>query len=270
MSRILDREDLDAFVETGVCTLKGSFSSRQAEAATECLWRRMEEKAGIRRDRPSSWPPSYDIEEHLRDAPVLECFSDRLAGAIEDLVGRDRWSQRRQWGLWPVNFSFGADVRDAIPSRGWHVDGNWFRHTIDCPKQGLLVIGLFTDIEPGWGGTILSLGSHKRTAHVLARHPEGMSHLELFEEALSAPLGDFYEVTGEAGDVVLAHPFLFHTRGYKRGGPPRIVSNTEAPLLEPMRLDRPRADELSVLEHSIVHALSEEIPVPDRGQLCRF
>jgi hypothetical protein len=91
---------------------------------------------------------------------------------------------------------------------GWHIDGNWFQHTIDCPQQGLLVTGVFTDIALRWGGTILSLGSHKRTVHVLAQYSEGISHLDLFREVLREPLGNFYEVTGAAGDVVLAHPFL--------------------------------------------------------------
>ena len=89
----------------------------------------------------------------------------------------------------------------AFPSWGWHVDGNWFRHTLDCPKQGLLVIGLFSDVEKGGGGTIVSEGSHHRTARVLARHPDGLGHRELFDIVLAKPIGNFHELTGEAGDV---------------------------------------------------------------------
>ena len=169
-----------------------------------------------------------------------------------------------------MNFSFGMNRPSEFPTTGWHIDGNWFLHTLDCPKQGLLIIGLFTDVEPGWGGTILALGSHKRTARVLAKHTEGITHRELFREALIEPLGNFHEVTGAAGDVVLAHPFLFHTKGFKHAGPPRIISNTEAGLREPMKLERSSTVEYSVLERSIRQALFESYEAPQGARMCRF
>jgi hypothetical protein len=230
----------------------------------------MEEKAGIRETDPSTWPAHYDIEEHLTDPEVLACFTDRLAAAVEQLLGAGRWCGRRKWGFWPVNFSYCADLPYDYPVTHWHIDGNYFRHTIDCAKQGLLLIGLFTDIKPRWGGTILALGSHKQTARVLARHPEGIAHLDLFRDVLSDPIGNFHEVTGEVGDVALAHPFLFHTKGWKPEGPPRIISNTEAALRQPMNFQRARDEDYSVLEQSIRQALYEH-PLPvEGGRLCRF
>jgi hypothetical protein len=271
ISYVLSSDQIDSFVELGYCTLFEAFTPQQAAAACRCLWLRMEKKAGIREADPSTWPASYDIEEHLNNPEVLACFTDRLAAGVEQLVGPERWCGVRRWGFWPVNFSYGAGLPYDFPTWSWHVDGNWFRHSIDCPKQGLLVIGLFTDIAPRWGGTILALGSHKRTARVLARHPEGLSHLDLFSEVLSEPLGDFHEVTGKAGDVILAHPFLFHSRGMKHDGPPRIISNTEAPLRQPMRLERADShDDYSILERSIRQALRESPVQPKGAQRCRF
>lgn len=271
ISNVLSSDQIDSFVELGYCTLFEAFAARQAAAACRRLWRRMEQKAGISEADPSTWPASYDIEEYLTDPEVLACFSDRLAAGVAQLLGPERWCGIRRWGFWPVNFSFGADLPYDFPTSSWHVDGNWFRHSIDCPKQGLLVVGLFTDIAPRWGGTILALGSHKRTARVLARHPEGISHLDLFSEVLSEPLGNFHEVTGEAGDVILAHPFLFHSRGMKHGGPPRIISNTEAPLRQPMILERAGSrDYYSILERSIRQALREPPITPEGARMCRF
>jgi hypothetical protein len=267
---VLSSLDIDNFIEEGFCTLRGAFTSQQAAAAADCVWRRMEEKAGIRRGDASTWPPAYDVEEHLTNPEVLACFNDHVAAAVEQLVGPGRWYGDRRWGFWPVNFSYGADLPYAYPTTSWHVDGNWFRHTVDCPKQGLLVIGLFTDIQPRWGGTILALGSHKRTARVLAKHRDGISHSDLFQEVLSEPLGNFHEITGQAGDVVLAHPFMFHSRGYKHGGPPRIISNTEAGLHAPMNLARANSAEYSVLERSICQALKEEPRMPANPCFCRF
>jgi hypothetical protein len=267
---VLTSAEIDSFIDQGFCTLSGAFTARQAAAACRHLWRRMEQKAGIRKNDPWTWPPKYGIEGHLDDPVVTACFTDRLAAAIEQLVGRGRWRGIRRWGFWPVNFSFGADQPYDYPRSSWHIDGNWFRHTLDCPCQGLLVIGLFTDVKPGWGGTILALGSHKRTVHVLARHRRGIHHRDLFREVLSQPIGNFHEVTGAAGDVVLAHPFLFHTKGFKHGGPPRIISNTEAGLVQPLQLNRKILQEYSVLELSVLGALLDEPEPPQRARMCRF
>ena len=269
-SDVLDAEQVESFVTLGYCTLSGAFTAQQAAAASDCVWRRMEQKAGIRRDDRSTWPAAYDIEEYLAEPEVLACFTDRLAGGVKQLLGPDRWCGERRWGFWPVNFSFGQGQPYDFPTSSWHIDGNWFRHSIDCPSQGLLIIGLFTDIGPRCGGTILALGSHKRTARVLVRHTGGISHLDLFREVLSEPLGNFHEITGSAGDVVLAHPFLFHSRGLKHDGPPRIISNTEASLLQPMRLRRENQNDYSVLERSIVQALRESPVAAQGAKMCRF
>lgn len=199
-----------------------------------------------------------------------DCFTDKISLAIEDIVNPGRWIGIKQWGLWPVNFSLGATEEYSIPNFGWHIDGNWFRHTLDCPKQGLLVIGLFSDIESRWGGTIVAEGSHKLTARVLADHPDGLPHRELFDRVMKSPLGGFRELTGQAGDVVLAHPFLFHTRGYKHMGPPRFISNTEAPLKEPMQLNRNNSDEYSILELSILQALQDAPESYTDEMQCQF
>lgn len=268
--RALKRAQVEQFIADGWCYLRQAFSSSQAAAARSRLWTRIEAKSGIRASDPITWPEVYDIEEQLGDAAVIECFTDRLAAAIEQLVGEGRWWGERRWGFWPVNFSFGADLPYAIPDWGWHVDGNWFVHTLDCPKQGLVVIGLFSDIEPRWGGTILSGGSHRLTARVLAEHPQGLDHRSLFDAVLTQPLGNFHEVTGSAGDVVLAHPFMFHARGFKHGGPPRVISNTEAGLRAPMRVAPWNGCELAPVELAIRRALEEPLAPPRDPQRCRF
>ncbi len=105
---------------------------------------------------------------------------------------------------------------------------------------------------------------------MLARHRDGIHHRDLFREVLRQPLGNFHEITGAVGDVVLAHSFLFYTRGFKSDGPPRIISNTEAGLTRPLQLNRRDPREYSVLELSILGALLEE-PAPPRGaRMCRF
>ena len=265
----LIQTDIEQFIERGWCRVQGAFSKTQAAAARDVVWQRMRDKRGITRNDPTTWPPACDVEENLDAPEIAACFTDVLCEAIGQLVGPGRWCGVRRWGFWPVSFSFAHDAAQPYPDRGWHVDGNWFRHTLDCPKQGLLVIGLFSDIEPGSGGTVVAEGSHRRAARVLAAHPQGLAHQDLFNAVLAQPIGNFRELTGHAGDVVLAHPFLFHTRGCKRHGPPRFISNVEAPLRAPMQLER--ADgHYSVLEGSIIAALGSHEEVLIGPQLCSF
>lgn len=104
-SEVLTTCHIDSFIDQGFCTVRGAFTAAQAVASRQRVWRRMAEKAGIRKSDPSSWPPNYDIEEHLDFPEVQACFTDRLAAAIEQLVGPGRWRGIRRWGFWPVNFS---------------------------------------------------------------------------------------------------------------------------------------------------------------------
>jgi hypothetical protein len=267
---VLSAADITQFIERGWCVVRGAFTAEQARAARAVVWQRMEQKAGIRESDPSTWPPAYDIEEILMQPEVISCFTDRLADAVGELLGPDRWTGERRWGFWPVNFHFGADAPTRWPEWGWHVDGNWFRHTVDARYQGLLLIGLFSDVAEGGGGTVVASGSHRRTARVLAAHPDGLTHTDLFKLVLSTPIGDFSELTGAAGDAVLGHPFLFHARGHKRSGPPRFISNTETPLRAPLQLERSDGN-YSVLEGSIRAALAHPPPpVAVDGIVCRF
>lgn len=254
---VLSPGDLEQFSELGWCRVEGAFSAAAAAIVRERVWERLAERGGILRAEPSTWPEFYNLEEHLRTPDVTATFSDRLVAAIDQLEGPGRWAGYRQWGLWPINFRLGHGKPYEVANWGWHIDGNWFRHTLDCPKQGLLVIGHFSDVEPGCGGTLFAQGSHRHTARVLARAPAiGLTHQELFAEVLREPIGDLVECTGAAGDVILAHPFLFHTRNMNHSGRIRFMSNTEAPLKEPMRFDRADGD-YSVLERSIQRAVTE-------------
>jgi hypothetical protein len=48
-------------------------------------------------------------------------------------------------------------VAAAVPSSpDWHKDGDFFRHFLDSPEQGLLTIVLWSDIEERGGGTFIA------------------------------------------------------------------------------------------------------------------
>jgi len=49
-----------------------------------------------------------------------------------------------------------------------------FRHLLDSPEQGLLVVPLFNDILPQSGGTHIATDSIGVVSRFLVNHPEGL------------------------------------------------------------------------------------------------
>lgn len=193
------------------------------------------------------------------------------------------------WGWWPVNFSYGADEPWVVPTTGWHWDGIHFRHYVDAPDQGLLCLCLFSDIGPRGGGTLVVEGSHRPVARYLSRYPDGVdiyegirdfvgehpyfaelvgrTGSELGPDARNAKLMEqayvdedgtelrVIETTGEAGDIILCHPFLMHAASPNHSGKTRFMCNRTSPLQERMSLGRADSPEESPLERSIRLAL---------------
>lgn len=275
MTEGLSAAQIDQFVELGFCMIPNAFTPQCAAAACDLVWARMAETAAIHRDDPRTWPDLHTPRGQIDSPAVSACFTDIITDAIETLLGPQRWTGVREWLFWPVNFFFGDDASEPFPDDGWHLDGTWFKwppslgwQSLDALQDGLFVIGLFTDLASGGGGTALALESHKATARTLARYPQGMADRNLFDELLREPIGNFHEVTGQAGDVILAHPLLLHARGCKRNGPPRIISITHGGLRSPICLRRADGD-YSILEESIRRALCTPPAPPRDAKLCR-
>ena len=64
--------------------------------------------------------------------------------------------------------------RRRPPRPGWHKDGDFFRHFLDSPEQGLLTIVLWSDIEHRGGGTFVAADSVGPVARLLAERREGI------------------------------------------------------------------------------------------------
>lgn len=228
-------------------------------------------------DRCNSVRFADAIEELVGDRRLLQ---RHVFGEGDELPG---------WGWWPINFSYGKEESWAVPKTGWHWDGIQFRHYVDAPDQGLLCLCLFSDIGPRGGGTLVVEGSHRPVARFLARWQEGielndavpafMSEHPYFavitgrnesdatpEQRVETLMNLSYvdedgtelrviETTGEAGDVILCHPFLVHAASPNHSGIPRFMCNRTSPLKERFRIAATDAADESPLERSVRLAL---------------
>jgi hypothetical protein len=289
--KVLTPEQIEQFMERGHVTLKEAFPREQALKAQAFLWERLAER-GVQRDDQASWTqPMAHIKESYSAEVFQACDTELLRDAVEDLVGAGRWRERGKasyWGWWPVNFALGAELPWTVPTRGWHWDGIQFRHTVDAPDQGLLMLCMFSDIQPRGGGTLVAEGSHQVVARFLQQYPDGIelndaikacnqghpwlaeltgqtSSAEEAEERIQRFMEQEFidengtrlrviETGGEPGDVIFCHPFLYHTASQNHLGVPRFMCNRTTPLRERMQLER-EDKEYSPVEQSIRAAL---------------
>lgn len=194
--------------------------------------------------------------------PVEE-FSPAAWAAICDLMGgEERIKTPAMWGDgFIVNLGLPTDKDTWQPpspeSSGWHKDGDFFRHYLDSPEQGLLTIILWSDVLPSGGATFAAGDSVGVIARYLAARPEGILPGGFPFGELIAQCHDFFEATGKAGDVYLLHPYLLHASSSNALRLPRLITNPPITLKEPMRFDRSGApgDEFSLVEQAVLRGV---------------
>jgi hypothetical protein len=254
--KVLTSEQIDQFVADGFVVLPAAFPSRVAAEIRDLVWKGI----GLSPDRPDEWTkPLVHYKQAIGGPVVAQAFTPRLYGALDDVMGEERWNRVSTLGWWPVAFPGFDSPPWQEPATGWHVDGQQFHHHINSPDQGLLPIFLLSDIGPGDGGTALSLGSHAVTARALLdSEPDGMDVHTLAQTVAAAPRERVIEVTGNAGDVALIHPFVLHARSPNTGSKVRFICNPCYTLKEPMQFDRPDPADQSPVERAIINALASD------------
>ena len=121
---------------------------------------------------------------------------------------------------------------------GWHKDGDFFRHSLNSPEQGLLVFVNWTDVVHLGGPTYIATDSVSVVANFLAANPEGVLPNEFDFKALVSQCHEFEEATALAGDVFLLHPFMLHAASQNPLRLIRIISNPPVHRKEPMCFKR--------------------------------
>jgi hypothetical protein len=144
--------------------------------------------------------------------------------------------------------------RDA-PGAGWHKDGDWFRHFLDSPEQGILGIVFWRNVSERQGATYVAADSAAPVARLLAAHPEGIDPPVPISDVLDE-CRDFQALTGRQGTIVWAHPFLVHTASVNATEDLRIISNTTAMLRRPPTFTGP--GRRTAIERVVLDALGVE------------
>lgn len=259
MPNVLSKAEIEQFVTEGYVCLRDAFPREVAARGREFLWQHI----GLDPEDPSGWTQKVvPLRETFEHGPFAEVVTPRVNAAFDDLMGEGRWNPNPKMGWWPITFPGFAKGPWQPPQEGWHVDGNFFHHHLTSKEQGLLPVFIFSDIEPGGGGTALSVGSHRHTARLLAAaEPAGISYQELGPLAEALPRDKMAEATSRAGDVVLLHPLMVHATSMNASKAVRFICNPGISLREPMQLQR-ADDDHSPVERAIIEALADPPSCP--------
>ena len=278
--RQLTRAEARHFVDKGYVVVKGAFSKEIAALVRDRAWKELAAKHGVDRSDRTTWSQSFHGRRGLRgyvrtggselrfnlsaEAPrALQAQLDALGGA--NRLPKD--GAELAWGTNAIaNLSAGDDTEWQPPQPrqpGWHKDGWHFRHFLNSPEQGLLTVPIYSDIQPQSGGTFIATDSIAPVARLLAAHPQGF-HADSVQGAgylipyLIEQCSAFEELTGEAGDMAILHPYMLHRAVPNPSERPRFIANAAVVLNEPMRFSRPPGEPHSLVELAVLRALGVE------------
>lgn len=254
----LTDEQARHFLEKGYVVIPEAFTREQAQMWTSRVWARL----GYDANDQETWA-QHRIHMPAHERVEVKEFSPKAWGAICDLCGgEERVKQPCMWGDgFIVNLgSPGDEDTWQAPGpevAGWHKDGDWFRHFLDSPEQGILTIVLWSDVLPKGGATFVAEDSVPVVARFLAQHPEGVLPNGFDFKNLIGQCSHFAEATGKVGDVYLIHPYLLHASSRNALRLPRLITNPAVSLTEPMCFDRPDGN-YSLIEQAILDGLGRD------------
>ncbi len=259
----LSPEQVEHFIADGFVKLDNAFPRETANACADIIWRGL----GLSPDHKGPWPQSVMRLSAPPALPFREAAaSQRLAGALDQLVGAGRWTMPGQLGAIVARFPSAEKPNDD----GWHLDASFpppedpnsidyfqWRVNYVSHQRSMLMLFLFTDCGPDDAPTRVRVGSHLPMARQLKRHGEaGISLIDLAREGFaSSDACDVALATGEAGTVWLLHPFTVHAAQAHHGTRPRFIAQPGLGFSEPLSLARTDSA-YSPVEIAVRHALA--------------
>jgi hypothetical protein len=243
----LSPEQHDEFERRGILRLPGFYPKPAIDMMADRLWANLEQRFGMRRDRPDSWtvvsPAGFQALKHSGAFAALG--SAKLFRLADALLGEGGWDKPERWGGPLVTFPTPAPSLARPP---WHLDVGGGE-----PLDPLPILRVFTFLEPAaahGGGTLYVAGSHRlamgierergarvRSAQVRdrlkAEHP-WFAHLLAAPTAALRALIDvetevggypirLEEMTGAPGDLIVMHPAILHGSAHNALDRPRLM-----------------------------------------------
>ncbi|MBI5631006.1 MAG: hypothetical protein HY921_08995 [Elusimicrobia bacterium] len=252
----LSEDQKRSFFSRGHIALENCFSKDAARKFIDRAYQRL----GYDPKDPNTWKEERSFLPGESSVVVAD-FAPRAWEAICALVGGAERVVHGSAHTWSDCFIVKFPSRDpAGENRGdmnWHLDGSHEPRFLDTAEMGLLTFVLWSDAGPGSGGTRIACDSVGRVARCLLEHPEGVVKTEIPINEIVGECRDFVELTGRAGTVVLAHPYLLHCETANFSMTPRFLTARQVDLVAPLRFDRPLAQACAV-ELSVLSALGLE------------
>lgn len=238
------------FNTVGFVRLEGAVASSDVERMRARAWALLEQQGFAEMDR-STWRPGpvgklRDLksgEQSLDESPVV-------GAALDVVFGKGGWVPPSDWGQPLVTFPK-TDGAWLLPSSVWHFDHHYMH-----PGEitGVNVFLFISDVEPAGGGTVVVkssplladrmleqgppieklsdqnkrfLGSHpwlqglktKKSDRTVERNQRYMDH----DTDIDGIAARVIELTGNAGDVIVCHPALFHAAAPNVSDRPRLM-----------------------------------------------
>jgi hypothetical protein len=256
--KVLSDSEIEHFIRRGFVRISRCFSRELARDWTTRACQRLH----CSLEDPSTWPKGL-VRAPKAGRWSFESIAPKGWKAACELVGGE--SRARAPCLWDENFvvNFGGEsVPEWQPPSStihswqrWHKDAHLFRQFLDSPEHGLLVFGVFSDIEERGGATYIACDSVGHVARFFAAHPEGVLPRDVPANDIVARCRDFVETTAETGDMFLLHPFMLHTSSINASTRARFMINKVVKLREPMVFAREDRRDYSPVEMAVLRGL---------------
>jgi hypothetical protein len=216
---------IESFVRDGFVLLRECFSPATAASmrrgtlvdrspAPRVLARgRGETRAEIDFTDPSTWGGSRLYLETGRSLSIAS-FAPKLWRVIRTLVHPLEPTRTTMGEQWILNGDFARPPAPPLDSPyyrtlHWHLDAPSAETSFEHRLDALVLLILWSDVEPGGGGPLYSPRSLDRLVERLDAGPIDTRPVD-WAHGLMASCGDVRELTGRAGDVVLTHALALH------------------------------------------------------------
>jgi len=250
----MDPEQLERFHQDGFVRIPGAFTRAEAEAMADRVWRTLERKFELERDDANTWdvPVASGLQGLRRDRVFEPIGGTALSEGLDAILGEGSWRPPKDWGQMLVTFPNATEW--TVPHRVWHTD---FPYVLPTDRVvGALVFSFLSDVPPGTGGTAVVKGSPRVIRNFVERIPRkklAATKMKFVRRSLmrSDPwlaeldtdhpkpdrVASFVEregrvgevpvrvaeLSGEAGDIILGHPWLLHSSSDNAGNQPRLM-----------------------------------------------